>query len=150
MEPTQQIREKIDLVSYISEYVTLKKAGRNFKGLCPFHNESTPSFMVSPERQIWHCFGCQKGGDCFSFLMEYEKMDFPEALRTLAQKAGVELPRDRFTFPTTSIKEKLYEMNKKAANLYHYLLIKHKIGSKAKIYVEERGISEKLATTLSR
>src|SRR3989338_1334931 len=92
MDQVAQIREKIDIVSLISEYVTLKKMGRNFKANCPFHSEKTPSFVVSPERQIWHCFGgCNKGGDAYSFLMEYEKLDFPEALRLLAKKAGVEL-----------------------------------------------------------
>ena len=147
MEPTVQIRDKIDLVAFIGEFVTLKKAGRNFKGLCPFHNESTPSFMVSPERQIWHCFGCQKGGDCFTFLMEYEKMEFPEALRTLAKRTGVELPKTRGEKGITSKKEKLYEMNKLAANLYHYLLTTHKVGRKAKEYIAKRGVNEKVIET---
>ena len=147
MEPTSLIRDKIDLVSFIGEFVVLKKAGRNFKGLCPFHNESTPSFMVSPDRQIWHCFGCAKGGDCFTFLMEYERMEFPEALRTLAAKTGVELPKTRGSKEAISKKEKLYEINKVAAELYHYLLIKHKVGEKARKYLVERGVSEKVIET---
>ena len=71
MDQVQQIRDKIDIVSLISEYLPLKKMGRNFKTPCPFHTEKTPSFVVSPERQIWHCFGCQKGGDAYTFLIEY-------------------------------------------------------------------------------
>jgi len=91
MDEVSQVRDKIDIVSFISEYLPLKKMGRNFKANCPFHNEKTPSFVVSPERQIWHCFGCGKGGDIFTFLMEYESMEFGEALRSLAKKAGIQL-----------------------------------------------------------
>lgn len=147
MEPTSQIREKIDVVDFIGEFVTLKKAGRNFKGLCPFHNENSPSFVVSPERQIWHCFGCQKGGDIFTFLMEYEKMEFPEALRTLAQRAGVELPQYDAQRDTSSKKEKYYQMNRLAVAYYHYLLTKHKVGEKALLYVKGRGLNEKIIET---
>src|SRR3990170_4081073 len=92
MDEVARVREKIDIVSLISEYIPLKKTGRNFKALCPFHSEKTPSFVVSPERQIWHCFGgCQIGGDIFGFLMKMENLEFGEVLRTLAQKAGVKL-----------------------------------------------------------
>src|SRR5437660_10466073 len=97
MDQVSQIREKIDIVAFISEFIPLKKAGRNFKANCPFHGEKTPSFVVSPERQIWHCFGsCSKGGDCFTFLMEYEHIEFPEALRILAEKSGVQLIQKGF------------------------------------------------------
>jgi DNA primase len=89
MDQATEIREKIDIVSLISEYLPLKKAGRNFKTNCPFHNENTPSLVISPERQIWHCFGCGKGGDAFTFLMEYENMEFPEALRALAKGKNI-------------------------------------------------------------
>ena len=91
MDEVTQIRERIDLVSFISEYIPLKKMGRNFKTNCPFHNEKTPSFVVSPERQVWHCFGCSKGGDIFSFIQDIEGVEFYEALRILAAKAGIEL-----------------------------------------------------------
>src|SRR5581483_10477767 len=91
MDQAARIREKIDLVTLISEYIPLKKMGRNFKTNCPFHNEKSPSFVVSPERQIWHCFGCGKGGDCFTFLMEYENLEFIEALKTLGKRAGIEV-----------------------------------------------------------
>ena len=91
MDQVEEIRSKTDLVQFVSEFLPLKKAGRNFKANCPFHNEKTPSFMVSPERQIWHCFGCNLGGDVFGFLMEMERMEFGEALRVLATRAGITL-----------------------------------------------------------
>jgi len=87
----EEIKEKIDIVNLISQYLPLKKRGRHFLGLCPFHQEKTASFTVSPELQIFRCFGCGKGGDVFTFLQEYEKIDFREALEILAKQAGVEL-----------------------------------------------------------
>ncbi len=146
MDQVGEIREKIDIVSFISEFVTLNKAGRNFKANCPFHTEKTASFVISPERQIWHCFGtCNKGGDVYQFLMEYEKMDFPEALRTLAKRAGVELKeRNQGSSGDTYKKEKLYEINILAKQYYHYVLTKHDAGKKALDYLKKRGINEKL------
>ena len=95
MTPTEEIKEKLDIAPFIKGYLELKPAGRNFKALCPFHQEKTPSFIISPERQIWHCFGCGVGGDIFKFLMLYENLEFHEALTILAEKAGVELKRLR-------------------------------------------------------
>lgn len=138
MDQAAIIREKIDLVSLISEYIPLKRAGQNFKSACPFHNEKSPSFVVSPERQIWHCFGCQKGGDAFTFLMEYEHMEFPEALRTLAQKAGVELEQYKFDTGIASQKEKLYRINSVACEYYHYVLTQHPVGKTALEYLTEK------------
>ncbi len=135
MDEVAQVREKIDIVSLISEYVPLKKIGRNFNALCPFHNEKTPSFIVSPERQIWHCFGCGKGGDSFTFLMEYDSLEFIEALRILAKKAGVELKEREFIKSDTSKKEKLYRLNQIASNFYHYVLTKHSLGKPALSYL---------------
>src|SRR3972149_10429553 len=89
MDQIEEVRRKTDIVQLISEAVTLKKAGRNFRALCPFHEEKTPSFMVSPERQMFKCFGCQKGGDVYKFVMERERLDFGEALSLLADRAGV-------------------------------------------------------------
>ncbi len=88
----EEIRRRTDIVSLIGEYVTLKKAGRNFLGLCPFHREKTPSFTVSPDKQMFYCFGCSEGGNVFSFLMKLNNLTFPEALRHLAGKVGVVIP----------------------------------------------------------
>ena len=88
------IRERTDIISVISEYVHLLSSGRTYKALCPFHKEKTPSFHVSPDKQIYHCYGCGKGGDVFSFLMEMEHLTFPEAVRFLAAKSGIEIPKD--------------------------------------------------------
>src|SRR3990167_8782230 len=89
--PVEEIKEKIDIVDFLRGYLTLSPAGKNFKAPCPFHKEKTPSFMISPERQSWHCFGCAKGGDIISFLMEYENLEFYDALKVLAEKAGVDI-----------------------------------------------------------
>ena len=124
MDQVSQVREKIDIVGLISSYIPLKKSGRNFTTNCPFHNEKTPSFVVSPERQIWHCFGCGRGGDAYSFLMEYENIEFIEALRTLAKKAGVNLKFTSDAF-SSSKKEKIFEVNKIASLFYNFILLKH-------------------------
>lgn len=135
MDEVARVREEIDIVALISEYLPLKKAGRNFKTNCPFHKEKTPSFIVSPERQIWHCFGCQKGGDCYTFLMDYENLEFIEALRILARKAGVELKESFFSKAETSKKERIYNLNRVAGEFYHYILTKHSAGKKALSYL---------------
>jgi DNA primase len=148
MDQVHQIREKIDIVSFISEYIPVKKAGRNFQALCPFHGEKTPSFVISPERQIWHCFGCQKGGDCYTFLMEYEHLEFPEALRFLAKQTGVQLTSESYADTTISAKkENLYKVNSLAAEFYHYILQHHPAGKTALDYLTKRGINEKLIKT---
>ena|SRR5258708_2096684 len=150
MDQAGQVREKIDIVSLISEYIPLKKMGANFKANCPFHQENTPSFVVSPERQIWHCFGCGKGGDCFSFVMEYENMEFPEALRTLAKKAGVTISESTYQKGVYSQKEKIYKLNSQAAKFYNFLLTQHPIGKTALEYlVKKRGLNEALIDTYS-
>src|SRR4030042_4907658 len=89
----EEIRSAADIVDIISEFVQLKKRGKNFIGLCPFHSEKTPSFTVSADRQIYHCFGCGVGGNVFTFVMEHEKVSFGEAVKTLAERAGITLPR---------------------------------------------------------
>ncbi|MCX6816603.1 MAG: DNA primase [Candidatus Beckwithbacteria bacterium] len=139
MDQIEEVRRKTDIVALISGYITLKKAGRNFKALCPFHEEKTPSFMVSQERQIWKCFGCQKGGDVFKFIMEKEGMEFGETLRFLADKAGIEL-KDFRPSQDQKIKERLLEINHLASEFYHYLLVEHKLGKKALQYILKRGI----------
>jgi len=141
VDQLEEIKSKIDLVQFISSYIPLKKAGRNFKALCPFHTEKTPSFIVSPERQIWKCFGCGLGGDVFRFLMEYEKMDFGEALRFLAKKTGVVLKSYQPT-ESEAEKEKLYQINHLAAEFFHYLLLNHPAGKPALDYILGRGITK--------
>ncbi len=95
----EKVKQQADIVRVIGEYVRLKKTGQNFTGLCPFHQEKTPSFAVHPVRQIYHCFGCGVGGDVFKFVMELDKCTFPEALRTVAEKCGIPIPRPRERSP---------------------------------------------------
>ncbi len=137
MSVVDDVKSKIDIVDVIGQYVTLKKAGRNFKALCPFHNEKTPSFIVFPDQGTWHCFGsCATGGDVFSFLMKRENIDFGEALRRLAQRAGVELIREG---PGEDAERKrLRELLATAAAHYHYLLKNHPAAQAAREYIVKR------------
>lgn len=139
MDEIELIKQKINIVDLIQEYLPLKKTGINFKANCPFHEEKTPSFVVSPERGIWHCFGCSKGGDIFKFLMEKENMTFPESLALLAQKAGVVLSKKNQEKRSEDV---LFELHEKASQLFHYFLIEHRIGKKALAYLYERGLTE--------
>ncbi len=148
MDQVAQIREKIDIVSLLSEYITIKKAGKNFQALCPFHGEKTPSFHISQERQLWHCFGCGKGGDIYTFLMEYERLEFPEALKILAKRAGIELISQSYADTATSAKkEALYKINALASEYYHFILTKHAAGNHALQYVKQRGLTDKVIET---
>ena len=139
MDDRDLIKQKINIVDLVQEYLPLKKAGINFKANCPFHSEKTPSFIVSPERQIFKFFGCQKGGDVFTFLMEKESMEFKEALEMLAKKAGVALKK---TPDRTDFKDRLFAINLKAQEFFHYLLTKHSLGKKALEYLKNRGLSD--------
>ena len=145
MDQVSEIRDKINIVDLISSYMPLKKMGANFKGICPFHGEKTPSFVVSPERQIWHCFGCNRGGDAYTFIMEYEKVEFVEALRILAEKTGVTL--QKFSHDSSSEKERIYKLNLLASQFYNFVLTKHKAGEKGLAYVLNRKINEKVIKT---
>lgn len=150
MDDVDLIKQKIDVGDLIGSYIPIKRAGRNLKALCPFHNEKTPSFVISPERQIWHCFSCGKGGDIFTFIEEYERLDFSESLRLLADKAGVKLKKTVFRTQQEEKKGKIYEINHLTSQYYHYLLLKHKSGSEALKYVtEKRGLSKALLETFS-
>ncbi len=142
MTDTDQIKQKIDIVTLISEYVPLKKTGANYKGLCPFHAEKTGSFIVSPERQIWHCFGgCQDGGDIFKFLMRIENMDFLEALKILAKRAGVKLESHQSS-ATSDLKDRIFSANFLASEYYNYILTSHPLGKKARGYLADRKITD--------
>jgi len=135
--PAQAIKEKLDIVEFLKAYLALTPAGRNFKALCPFHREKTPSFMVSPDRQTWHCFGCGLGGDLFSFIMKYENIEFGEALRTLAEKAGIELKRvNPAEYKFVGL---LYDLNDAAKIFFRKELERSPV---AKKYLEERGLAE--------
>lgn len=148
--PVEEIKKRIDIVDFIGNFVPLKKSGRNFKALCPFHQEKTPSFIVSPERQIWHCFGaCQEGGDIIKFLMKWENITFFEALKELADKLGIKLKKISFEDQVWKKKEKIFTINNLAAEFYHFLLTKHKIGEKALDYLKGRKINPKIITTFS-
>lgn len=139
MDDVELIKQNLNIVDLVQEYLPLKKAGVNFKANCPFHKEKTPSFVVSPERQIFKCFGCQASGDIFTFLMEKEALDFKEALEMLAKKAGVTLKKspDKKDF-----KDRLFEINLKAQEFFHYILTKHPLGKNALEYLKKRGISD--------
>jgi DNA primase len=144
MSVVDDVKQKIDIVEVIGQYASLKKAGRNLSALCPFHSEKTPSFLVYPEQQSWHCFGaCNTGGDVFSFLMKKENTDFGEALRILADRAGVTIP-SRFEQDTRrDEKERLYQVNEAAAQYFHNLLLNNPTAKKAREYLAGRNISQK-------
>src|SRR3989344_5825462 len=131
MDQKDEIKAKVDLVEIVSSYLPLKKAGRNFAGLCPFHQEKTPSFMVSAERQVFKCFGCGEGGDVFTFLEKVEGWDFREALEKLAPSGK------------SQQKERLVEINNLVSKFYSYILEKHAFGENARKYLKERGIMDK-------
>ena len=139
MTPTDEIKQRIDIIDLIQEYIQLKPAGVNFKARCPFHNEKTPSFIASPEKQIWHCFGCGKGGDVFTFLQEIEGLEFAEALKILAQKAGIKL---QYTEPgAQSYKNRLWKLNSEIAGFWQKNLWDNKGNQEVKDYLLQRKLS---------
>jgi len=142
MSVIAEVKQRLDIVELVSEYVTLQKAGRNFKGLCPFHSEKHASFFVFPEQQSWHCFGaCGTGGDIFSFIMKKEGIDFGQALHILAQKGGITLsPREVPSKAEDEKKERLFQINEAAAEYYHHLLASTKAGEAARSYLERRKV----------
>src|SRR3989344_8701017 len=136
----EQIKSRLDVVDVLSEYLKVQKSGANFKARCPFHNEKTPSFYISPERQIWHCFGWQKGGDIFGFVKEMEGVEFPEALRILAQKAGIKL--ESYNPAVQDAKTVFYDICETSARFFEKQLHHSEAGKKAKAYLTERGLIE--------
>ncbi|MDO8503859.1 MAG: DNA primase [bacterium] len=140
-DQVEEIKGKTDIVELVADHVELKRAGSNFRGLCPFHSEKTPSFMVSPELQIFKCFGCGLGGDVYRFLMEYEKVDFPESLKILADRCGVKLIPLK-GYANFQEKEEIYRVNHTLSEFYHYLLVSHKVGEVARAYLKGRGVDD--------
>lgn len=139
----QEIKDRLNVADVIAGYITVKKAGSSFKALCPFHNEKTASFNISPAKQIWHCFGCGLGGDIFGFVMQYENLEFKDALKILADKAGVQLPSYRpENKPQQDEKELLLRINDFAGRFYHQVLIKDQKGATALEYLKNRGLTD--------
>jgi DNA primase len=137
LSTVENIKSKIDVVDFLRGYITLVPAGKNFKALCPFHHEKSPSFMVSPERQSWHCFGCGFGGDIFTFLMKYENIEFGEALKILAEKAGIDLKRENpAEYKYSGL---LYDLNNSAKVFFKNAFAETPVAQK---YLEERGLKK--------
>ncbi|MYL63039.1 DNA primase [Bacillus hwajinpoensis] len=147
-EKIEAIRRSTDIVDVISDYVQLKKQGRNFFGLCPFHGESTPSFSVAPDKQIYHCFGCGAGGNAFSFLMEIEGYNFVEAVQSLGQKSGIDLPEvqenQSGSAKTNSENDTIYKAHDFLTKLYNHCMVKTPEGEQARAYLNERGFTKEM------
>jgi DNA primase len=142
-----EIRSRASIVEIISDYVTLKKAGRNYMGLCPFHGEKTPSFTVSEEKGIYHCFGCQVGGSVFHFLMQYDQLTFPESVERVAKRYGMTVERTQWSGGSRELgeRENLYRINERVAANYQKILFTHPEGRKALDYLKSRGVDEATA-----
>lgn len=144
-EIVEEVRSQNDIVDVISEYTGLKRAGSTYKCCCPFHNEKTPSFTVSREKQMYYCFGCHVGGNVYTFLMKHENMTFPEAIEYLAKRAGIELPEKELSDEDKkkqSWRARLYEVNMDAAGYFHYLLTKTDRGKLGYEYYKNRGFTD--------
>jgi DNA primase len=139
-----EVKQKLDIAEYIGETVQLRKAGTTYKGLCPFHGEHTPSFVVTPARETWHCFGCGLGGDIFSFVMQRDGVDFPTALRTLAGRAGVEISER--TTREDAQRKRLRDALEAAVAFYHVVLSQHPQGEPAREYLHGRGFTDETIT----
>ena len=149
MSVSDEIKERIDVIEFIGRYTPLKKAGTTYKGLCPFHSERTPSFIVFPHTGTWHCFGsCGTGGDIFSFVMRKENLDFREALQLLAREAGVELDEGPAA-NGSSRRDQLYEVNTAAADYFRHILATHPAAEPARAYLNRRGIDDDTRTTFA-
>ena len=142
----EQIRQNNDVVEVIGSYFPLRRAGANFRALCPFHKEKTPSFNVNPSKQIWHCFGCGEGGNVFTFVMKYENLDFLAAVRRLAERAGIKLEyEERDGEPGRDQKDQLLKLHEIAANFYHHNLMKEPSANIAREYLKKRKITSETA-----
>ncbi len=144
----EQVRDRADIVEILSGYITLKKAGSNFKALCPFHHEKTSSFMVSPQKQIFHCFGCGEGGNVFSFLIKMERMTFPETVEFLADRFGIVVPQTQKGAASAASGQEIYEANSLAARYYHDLLVRSPSDAPVQQYLRKRGVSAEVVKKL--
>ena len=145
-EIVEEVRQRTDIVDLIGSYVRLQKKGSSYMGLCPFHNEKSPSFSVSASRQIFHCFGCGAGGNAFTFVMEYENYTFVEALKYLAERSGVKLPEIEYSDEAkqaANFKSRLYEVYKLSAKYFYYQL-KSEQGKVAYDYFKSRGLTDEI------
>ena len=146
MNVVDEVKQKLDIVDVLSQYVKLQKSGRNFKANCPFHSEKTASFFVFPDRQSWHCFGaCGTGGDIFTFIMKKEGLDFGQALRLLAEKANVTLSykSEKTNKEEQDRLDRLYKINEVAAEYFHYLLSAFRRGRKGQeLYAKTRPVRQ--------
>jgi DNA primase len=142
----ERVKQQADIVRVVGEYVRLKKTGKDFSGLCPFHQEKTPSFTVSPIKQIFYCFGCGKGGDIFNFVMEMERCEFPDALRLVAEKCGISIPKPKPSSPAertqSSVRTTLVEMHREAQTFFVKQLQGTAEGKLARAYLEDRGLDK--------
>ena len=144
-ETVSEIRERANILEVVSDYVSIKKTGRNHKGLCPFHSEKTPSFMVNEEKQIFHCFGCGEGGDVFTFLMKMGHFSFPEAVEALAKRYGIRIaPREVSPAKKREVakREILFQINQVASDYFHDRLLRHREGEPGRAYFAQRGMSK--------
>ncbi len=146
-EDTDKIKDKLNLADLIGEYMTLRRVGGHYKGLCPFHQEKTPSFIVSPDKGIWHCFGCSEGGDAFTFIQKMEGHDFPTVLAILAERTGVTLTTASPAHQDN--RENLYDLMDLASRLYHEILTHQESGKRAREYLVKRGVKEKMIDLFS-
>ncbi|HET6487905.1 MAG TPA: DNA primase, partial [Spirochaetia bacterium] len=135
-----EIRDRVDIAEVIGEHVSLQRRGSRFWGLCPFHQEKTPSFSVTPERGVFYCFGCHKGGTIFDFVMETEKVPWRDAVQMLARKAGIELPQDD-PDPDGLPREAFLELHRRVAGSFHWLLTEGQQAAAARQYLESRGVT---------
>lgn len=143
----ERIRDATDIVDLVSEHVQLVKKGRNFSGLCPFHDEKTPSFSVNPDRQFYHCFGCGVGGDVFKFVQEIDRVTFVEAVKFLAERAGIALPeRSGPSREEVAAEDELYRANDLAQKYFHHLLLNDDVGTGARTYLQVRGLASETIT----
>ncbi len=142
----ERVKQQADIVRVVGEYVRLKKTGKDFSGLCPFHQEKTPSFTVSPIKQIFYCFGCGKGGDIFNFVMEMERCEFPDAMRLVAEKCGISIPKPKPSSPAertqSSVRTTLVEMHREAQTFFVKQLQGTAEGKLARAYLEDRGLEK--------